>query len=291
MDINVSVLEEFIDGIELLNTGFTFLVNSSGDIIVNNTRNDVISASATEIPVWDQLLAELDAYSAQMLEEDEDAEFNPIASANCTIGGEEYVVTVLYDSITGWYLVGLLGEDELVSTKLSIYTRSIICVIVSAILAILVAVLITATISKELKKLKLATERMASGDLSTKMKVTAGDEFGELENNFNNMIDSISGLIKDVDLNSEKIYSIANQVLSVSEDTKQITGQVSAAIGSVAEGATEQANSTLEANLEVNRFAESIESSQAKTNDIAVCTKATESLGVKGIAILSDLSC
>ena len=38
MDINVQVLEEYINSIGLMNTGFTFLVNGAGNIIVNNEK-------------------------------------------------------------------------------------------------------------------------------------------------------------------------------------------------------------------------------------------------------------
>ncbi len=289
MDINVEVLEEFIDDIELMNTGFTFLVNEEGSIIVNNARNDVIANSASEIPVWNELLAEADAYAEAELAEDADAEVTPFASMTCEINNEKYVVTVLQDSITGWYLVGLIGDDELASSTGAIIGTTVVCVLVALILSVLVALFIAYSIARELRKLQSATQRMAEGDLSTKLEIRRLDEFGELERNFNSMMDSISGLIKEVDQNSEEIFDIAKSVMEVSENTKEVAEQVTEAIGSVAAGATEQAQSTADANLEVEKLAASMEASKEKAGSIGERSKETEELGIKGIDILDEL--
>lgn len=288
MDINVQVLEEYIDSIGLMNTGFTVLANESGNIIINNAKNDVVG-SAAEIPVWNELLAEADSYAQAQLAENPDAEVNPFASMTCKIDGEKYVVTVLQDSITGWYLVGLIGDDELASSFRAITITTIICVVLAFILSVLVALFISYSISRELKKLQSATERMAKGDLSTELEVKRLDEFGELEHNFNTMMDSISGLIQEVDANSDEIFGIAKSVTEVSANTKEIAEQVTEAIGSVAQGATEQAQSTADANMEMERLAESMEASKEKTKQIGDRSRDTADLGEQGIRILDEL--
>lgn len=288
MDINVQVLEEYINNIGLMNTGFTVLANESGDIIVNNAKNDVVS-SAAEIPVWNDLIAEADAYAQAQLAENPDAEVNPFASMTCKIGGEKYVVTVLQDAITGWYLVGMIGDDELAPSFRAITITTVICVILALILSVLVALFISYSISRELKKLQSATNRMAQGDLSKKLEVKRLDEFGELEHNFNTMMDSISGLIKEVDANSEEIFDIAKSVTEVSGNTKEIAEQVTEAIASVAQGATEQAQSTADANMEMERLAGSMEASKEKTQSIGERSRDTAELGEKGIHILDEL--
>ena len=289
MDINVQVLDEYINDISLMNTGFTFLVNESGNIIVNNAKNNVINSSATEIPVWNQLIADADAHAQAELAENADAEVNPFASMTCKINGEKYVVTVLQDSITGWYLVGLIGDDELASSYRAITVTTVICVVLALILSVLVALFISYSISRELKKLQSATERMAGGDLSTKLDVKRLDEFGELENNFNTMMDSISGLIQEVSGNSDEIFDIAKSVMEVSGNTKEIAEQVTEAIGSVAQGATEQAQSTSDANIEMEKLAQSMEASKEKTRSIGDRSRETAELGEKGINILDEL--
>lgn len=285
MDINVKVLEEYINEIQLMTTGFTFLADDDGNIIVDNARNAVIRNPSFDIPVWNELVAQAEAELAG----DASAEVNPSASMTCSIKGEKYSVTLIKDTITGWYLIGLIGEDELAGSMRAISLAAVLCCVFALILSVVVALIIASSIAKELKKLQTATEHMAGGDLSNKLEVRRHDEFGELEHNFNNMMDSISGLIRNVGTNSDEIYQIAKSVMEVSKDTREVAEQVTEAIGSVAQGATEQAQSTAEANSEVEKLAEDMSVSKEKTEKIGEKSKETEKLGRKGIRILDEL--
>lgn len=289
MDINVQVLEEYINDIRLMTTGFTILADDDGNIIVDNDRNDIIQKPSSDIPVWNDLVSAANASAEAALAEDESDEVNPSASLTCTIGGEKYSVTLIKDTITGWYLVGLIGEDELAGSLRAIVISAVLCIVIALILSMIVALIIASSIGRELKKLQTATEHMAEGDLSMKLEVRRHDEFGELEHNFNGMMDSISGLIKNVGDNSDEIYRIAKSVMEVSEDTREVAEQVTEAIGSVAQGATEQAQSTAEANSEVERLAENMNVSKEKTEKIGEKSKETEKLGKRGIVILDEL--
>lgn len=289
MDINVDVLKDYINGIGLMTTGFTFLVDGNGNIIIDNEKNTIIQNPASEIPVWNQLISDANAYAQTALAEDGTEEVNPSASLICRIGGEKYCVTLIQDSITGWYLVGMIGEQELADSMRAVHVSTILSVVIALVLAVMVALFISSSIAKELKKLQAATERMAQGDLSTKLEVRRSDEFGELEHNFNSMMNSISGLIRNVGSNSNEIYEIAQSVMEVSDNTKEIAEQVTEAIGSVAQGATEQAQSTAEANTEVEKLAENMELSREKAEKIGEKSKETEKLGRKGIVILDEL--
>lgn len=284
MDINVQVLEEYINEIQLMTTGFTFLADASGNIIVDNERNAIIQNPSSDIPVWNELVSQAGAYA-----EAESAEVNPSASLICDIKGEKYSVTLIKDTITGWYLIGLIGEDELAGSMRAISVSAVLCCVFALILSVIVALVIASTIARELKKLQTATEHMAGGDLSNKLEVRRHDEFGELEHNFNDMMDSISGLIRNVGANSDEINEIAKSVMEVSGDTREVAEQVTEAIGSVAQGATEQAQSTAEANAEVEKLAENMSVSKEKTEKIGERSKETEKLGRKGIKILDEL--
>lgn len=289
MDINVQVLEEYINEIQLMTTGFTFLADESGNIIINHDRNTLIQTPSSDIPVWNELVSQANAHAEDELAKDASAEVNPAASLICDIKGEKYSVTLIKDTITGWYLIGLIGEDELAGSMRAITIAAVVCCVFALILSVVVALIISYSIARELKKLQTATEHMAGGDLSNKLKVKRHDEFGELEHNFNDMMDSISGLIRNVGANSAEINEIAKSVMEVSGDTREVAEQVTEAIGSVAQGATEQAQSTAEANVEVEKLAQSMSISKEKTEKIGERSKETEQLGRKGIKILDEL--
>lgn len=285
MDINANALKEYINGIQLMNTGYTMLADKDGSIIINNERNQIISA-ASEIPVWNDLIGTI----GTGLENGTFENSNPIASAICKIGSEEYCVTVIQDSITGWYLVGMLGSDENADDLAAITATASAALILGMIFAIIVALLIAYSISGELKKLTMAADYIAAGDLSHEVEVKRTDEFGQLETTFNTMRNNISKLIYQVKENADSILEIATAVLAVSNDTKEIADQVTEAITSVANGATEQAQSTAEANVEVEQLADSLSISKAKADLIGNKSRNTEQLSRQGTEILADLN-
>lgn len=289
MDINIGVLREYINEIHLMTTGFTILVDDAGNIIVDNEKNAIIQNPSADIPIWNELVAQADASAEEAPAGDASAEVNPSSSTTCSIRGEKYSVTLIRDTITGWYLVGLIGEDELAGSMRAISLAAVLCCVFALILSVVVALVIASSIARELRKLQTATEQMAGGDLSNKLEVRRHDEFGELEHNFNDMMDSISSLIRNVGTNSDEIYAIAKSVMEVSENTREVAEQVTEAIGSVAQGATEQAQSTAEANSEVEKLAENMSVSKEKTEKIGEKSKETEKLGRKGIRILDEL--
>lgn len=285
MDINAAALEEYINGVQLMNTGYMIIADKNGTIIVNNEKNDILS-SASDISIWNEMMQSIDTG----LENGEFEESNPMASKMCKIGSGEYCITVIQDSITGWYLVGILGAEETNDDLTAVTVTACVALFFGMAFAVIVALFIAYSIGREMKKLTSAAEYMAKGDLTHEVTVKRTDEFGQLENNFNVMRESISGLICQVKDNTNTILNIAKAVLEVSNDTKEIAGQVTEAINSVANGATEQAQSTAEANVEVEQLADSLSISKDKVGIIGDKSRNTENLSRQGTKILAELT-
>lgn len=288
MDINVEAFKSYINEIQLMNTGYTFLTDKEGNIIVNNDRNTILTM-ASELPIWTELMTELDAELAQIEAAEATDTENAMASMTCTIGGEQYCVTIIRDAITGWYLVGMLGSEEIASELNAVTMSAVLGLVVGLVAAVVVALFIAYSISKELKKLTEATAYMAKGDLSHELVSKRTDEFGQLENNFNAMRQNIRKLITHVKENTEAILVISQSVSGVSNATKEIAGQVTEAINSVAMGATDQAQSTAEANQEVDQLADSLAVSKDKVELIGDKSRNAEQLSRKGTEILEVL--
>ena len=142
MDINIDVLKEYINEIQLMTTGFTILADDAGNIIVDNEKNRILQNPSADIPVWNELVSQADAYAESVLAEDASAEVNPSASMTCSINGEKYSVTLIKDTITGWYLIGLIGEDELAGSMRAISLAAVLCCVFALILSVVVALII-----------------------------------------------------------------------------------------------------------------------------------------------------
>jgi len=87
------------------------------------------------------------------------------------------------------------------ATTSSAITKMIIMTITCLIIAILLGYIISNSISKPIKKLAIAANKLAVGEINIVVKSTTNDEIGKLNQSFSNMIDNI----REQALNAQKI--------------------------------------------------------------------------------------
>jgi len=149
---------------------------------------------------------------------------------------------------------------------------------------------LTLSIAKPLDSLVKAANEIANGDLSTEIKdVTAGNEVGELAEDFNKMVKSLRALIGNVrdgvaqlTASSEEMAVSSAQIVTGSHEQNSKSTQVAAAshelsatIVEVARNATEAAISAKEANSAAMLGSEIVDRSVESINSIANITKDT----------------
>ncbi|TEB06990.1 Methyl-accepting chemotaxis protein McpB [Pelotomaculum schinkii] len=111
----------------------------------------------------------------------------------------------------GVSLAGLTGQTRQTSV-------SIILICLAAIIAgIFLAQLITKRmLKKPFQDLTVATERLATGDFSYKVRIYSQDELGDLANSFNTMTFHLANLI----------HSVQSSVIDINKSAEQIIGQL-----------------------------------------------------------------
>lgn len=273
MDIDFSTVEEYVKNISLMNTGYVLLVDGSGNIIVDNDANDAVQGSVSNLKCWSEA-----------------SDDNEAVSYEEKINGKNYYVTVLQDEITGWKLVGLIqSRVENASSQKALLNTVIIAAVVGALIGTAIAIFVAFSIAKAIKKIQGATEKISKGDLTVHMDVTRNDELGELQANFNDMVEAVSALIHEVNDKFTVVLGVAENISGISSNTKETTSQVSLAIQSVAQGATEQAQSTQDANSEVDKLAASLEETKAYVENINQESEEADKLSAQGMDVVKEL--
>lgn len=277
MDIDFSAFEEYVQGIHLLNTGFVLLVDGNGNILVDNGNNSYVSGSVSGLRCWSSF-------------QDDVQEGKEVNTYVEKINGSRFLVTILEDEITGWKLVGMIQSDvENASSQTQLLIVTVIATIVGAVIGTLIAVFVAVSLSRAIKSIQLATDRIAQGDFTGHLEVKRRDELGALEENFNHMVDAVSQLIREVDSKFSDVLNVASAISEVSSDTQETTSQVTMAIQSVATGATEQAQSTQDANTEVEKLAQSLEETREYVENINYMSRETEELSSQGMEVVGEL--
>ena len=277
MNIDFQEVKDYVQNIALLNTGFVLLVNGEGEILVNNDRNTYVTDTVANLSFWGQMtaVAEEEKYNVHVYED--------------KINNENVNIVAVRDEITGWSLVGFVSERETDTVVSEITTSTIMAGVFSFVMGIILAIILSMTFTKEIKKVNVVMNKVAGGDLTQRIIVKKKNEFGTLENNFNEMVNNVAVLIKDVEERSQVIINASENISEISVTTTETVGQVSEAIQSVSEGAVGQAESTNIATKEIDNLAEKLNETKAYVSDINDMSNETKELSNKGIKIVDDL--
>lgn len=294
MDIDASALADYVENIRLLNTGFVMLVDEQGNIVVDSESNIFADGTVADLEFFAPLTEELDKLEEQkaQLEENEDPAADDIvlqASYTMRAEGRDCAITAMTDRITGWRLLGCISDQENQKNLININIGTLMAGVIGLIFGCVIAVLTALSFNREIKKLQNATHRVAGGDFSEKIKVTRSDEFGVLETNFNGMMDDVSELIHAVEDKSNHILEVAGGISEVAGNTKTTIEQVTQAIDSVAQGAVKQAESTQEANTEVEHLKNSLDETKEYVSGMNGMTEKANEVSTEGIESVKDL--
>lgn len=294
MDIDASALADYVENIRLLNTGFVMLVDEQGNIVVDSESNTFADGTVADLEFFAPLTEELDKLEEQkaQLEENEDPAADDIvlqASYTMRAEGRDCAITAMTDRITGWRLLGCISDQENQKNLININIGTLMAGVIGLIFGCVIAVLTALSFNREIKKLQNATHRVAGGDFSEKIKVTRSDEFGVLETNFNGMMDDVSELIHAVEDKSNHILEVAGGISEVAGNTKTTSEQVTQAIDSVAQGAVKQAESTQEANTEVEHLKNSLDETKEYVSGMNGMTEKANEVSTEGIESVKDL--
>lgn len=294
MDIDASVLENYVKNIRLLNTGFAILVDADGNIVVDSDSNTFADGSVANLEFWAPISQELNALEEQKLaleEAGDEGAADVVLNASYTMkaDGMDCAITAMTDQVTGWKLLGLISEAENRSNLVSINGALVFAGIFGAIFGVIIALYTALNLVREIKKIQDVTARVAKGDFTQTVRVTRGDEFGELETNFNEMVVDVSNVIREVEEKSHHILDASDRISEIAGDTRSTMGQVAEAIGSVAEGAVRQAESTQEASGEVDNLNVSLEATKDYVKKINTMTEETNRISADGLSSVKDL--
>lgn len=111
------------------------------------------------------------------------------------VGGEDYLVSrsaLVQDRFNVW---ALTPKKEALGALRGLYNRSMVFFVLSFFAVLLVAFLLSWTLTRGLRRLTVAAERLGQGDFSAKPDVRGRDEIGILGATFRRMMDQIQELI------------------------------------------------------------------------------------------------
>ncbi|MCQ2012202.1 methyl-accepting chemotaxis protein [Clostridium butyricum] len=271
IDINLSEIETYIHDVSLLDYGYIVIADNNGKIVINNEKNKTFGENLSGFEFWDAL-----KNSNQ-------------EKTKWTNNGELTFVLQSIDEKTGWRIVGFVEEKEITEHLSSIRNTIFIAVAVFFTLGIIASLILTKTITAQIKKINIGVRKIATGNLRERIQVSSKDEIQELAENLNTALDSISGLLKEIDSTSEEMYDSASGIASMSEETHAAVSEVANAINEVSNGSTDQATAISNVTNTVDGLSNRIDDVDKNINNILNLSEVTDKLSDDGLKVLNLL--
>lgn len=275
LDVSLNKLSDEISKIKIGKDGYIVLTTIDGMTIAHKEKSQVGKNNVTKLDAWNEIKSK-------------DSGF-----VEYTYNGENKFASFVTENRLNVKIIGSMNESELQSDTNAIKNFILYCIIGSIIIGIIVSSLVAKSVTKPINSLKEVFLKASNGDLTVKSNIKTKDEFGDLGESFNSMIDNIKHLVKDVKDSSETILNSSKSLADTTEQTSVATNEIGQAIEQIAMVSSDQAKDTQDGLNKVEELAESIvEVVELETNisDIAVKTNELSSKGEDVVKVLDEKS-
>ncbi|WP_018751836.1 methyl-accepting chemotaxis protein [Paenibacillus sanguinis] len=164
---------------------------------------------------------------------------------------------------THWKMVITVPTSEIFAKVTKARNLSIVLVIATMLIVSAVAVLLARLVVKPIKAISQVMTKVAAGHLSERVSVKSRDEIGQMSENINLMIDSLSGMVRQINHTISQVDVASHELLNNTQKSSHATAEITSAIQEVAsgtqtqlQGAQQSAQATEEMAVGVQRIAE-----------------------------------
>ncbi|MDF2613696.1 MAG: methyl-accepting chemotaxis protein [Clostridia bacterium] len=272
IDLSLELVSNLFSNSKVGDTGYVYIFDASGIIIAHPTKELIGTDQPTQLSFFETVKGTEKGFTQY------------------TFNGENKFAVYDTNKMTGWKLMASMNESELNKDLSAIRNIILWTTIIVALAGAFVAVLLSRGIANNIDKLKKAFGSASLGDLTTRVAIKSHDELGQLGNDFNGMLESISELIKSVNLSSETILDASSHIANMSEETTASINEVSKAIEEISHGATSQAHTAQESVIRISDLSLRLNDITESTNKAGQIAEEAQSLSDRGLNMVSILT-
>lgn len=233
VDIGITELEDYVKSIVIGETGYAFMVSEDGYYLATKDDEKNMKAKITEEK--DQKLADIGKKTTSL---------ETLELLDSDAFGEDSYVLLVPTCINNMKLVLVAPKADYVGPiNRSIYISIIMALVVMIVLCAALIVIFNRKINNPINHLMEEAQKIAEGDLSSKVVVNSDDEMGALSKSLNHMQDNLRKVIGSVNNMSSQVAAASQQLTASSDQSSMALHQVADSVVGIAQGAAEQATS------------------------------------------------
>lgn len=265
VDIDLNTLSSNLSNLTIGKEGHIFMTDANGFSIINPDDSLIGNNTITELDLWNEMLSNNEGYKDQVY------------------NNENRMYAYRTNEKTGWKIGASLSENELLSETIVLLRNTILIAAIAILVTIIISLIISTYIASTIRKINEGFKKVSEGDLTTTINIKSKDEFGELVNNYNLMLEKVREVIRNVKESSNTVAETSNSILDMTKQTNSAINEISATIQEVARGSQEQATEIDNNSQNINELAKALEEIVTATTDVNNLTNDTRVLGNKGL--------
>ena len=178
IDISENTLKEIINKANMTAGSYTYIINNDDELICNAYESEKDKFQIDK-SILDSLIS------------------NGVNWSTLSISGQKYIVGYQTVTNTDWTLVSVVPYRYIQSAGISIRNQVILVAILVGIAAYITAWFVTVSATKRIRNLAASMRTVQDGDFNGVVLSGINDEIGELEGNFNYMVERLSATISE----------------------------------------------------------------------------------------------
>ena len=215
LDINLTDMTAFINGVRTGKTGYCMLLQNNGMILADSKHPEFNFKTLKETGV--SAFADIEHIQD---------------SAALSIDGIQWSISVFPLSGLDWKLVVLVEQHEILSLFYELLRSMILIGLLMFVIYFTLAIIFSGVLKRYFNRLEVVLGKVAAGDLTDRIKVKRNDEIGRLMVNLNTAIEHNNTMIRMLKGETDKMTTIGSDLSSNMMETaaaiKEINGNVSA---------------------------------------------------------------
>lgn len=281
IDLNFSAIKNFANDIELINSGYTFIVNSDFNFIAHKTLTIEDNLRTIENGLYDSL--------ADMIEQ------NDTGFGTYSFDGEEKYLSFAKLS-NGWIVCAVIGQDSVIENSSYLKQLTNIVSAVVVVLAIIANVLFIRPIGKaishatdSLNKLAALQLTMTPEEIKYETNFKRKDELGTMAAAVKILREQFTDIISKVQKKSTDTYESASHLNDSLAESAASMEQSAQAVENISEVSFKQIESTNKSTQALEVLANQIEECVNHTNNVNANLEKTKKQNTKNLEQMKNL--
>ncbi|MDF2537044.1 MAG: methyl-accepting chemotaxis protein [Herbinix sp.] len=280
-------LSSIIEDAGLGESGYAYMINSSGTMIAHPDREKVFEQ-------WNPLKASIEDKSLQSVA----TLFEHIIAEKTGVREYEFDGKVLYAGYTpvegsDWYLVITADKSEVLSAVGPLQRIILFVALFLMAAGVALALFIGNSLVNPIIQSVKHSERIAALDITQDIPhkyLIRKDEIGTLSKAMQVVTDKLRQIIGDIHNSSELVAASSEELTAASEQSASAAEEISLTIQQIAKSASDQAKDTEEGSLKASLLGEAIEKDFGYRKELNTATNKVTSVVEEGLHEIDELT-